>query len=330
MAQIIDEDKTNHPEPKRSKAWLIFGLGLVAAAGFGWQFLSSSGQSVGSLLSGGNVSDPSPTGRPLSSGKISTGGNSSDVTPPASAPTLASSEPSPPTVKEASGSLKMTDLSTPVPSATSPDAAATAALLEKKIAEKKAALASATGKAPQADAAASKTAKADTTTAVTSKITEPAAKTASKVAQAVVAPTETVQGSTPPLKMDKEFRSLLYAVFYRWASADMGPNAKATVAKLIPEAQKGVRIVLTGRTDSSGDPGLNKILADRRAAAIKNAFVNKGVSGSIIETNINTSGETKLNEGTVTPLLPSAGNSRARRVDIYIEAKDGSGGGMKR
>jgi outer membrane protein OmpA-like peptidoglycan-associated protein len=130
--------------------------------------------------------------------------------------------------------------------------------------------------------------------------------------------------------MDKEFRSLLYAVFYRWAAADLGPGARTTVTKLIPEALKGVKIVLTGRTDSSGDAGLNKILAERRAAAIKNAFVNKGVNGSIIETNINTTGETKLNEGTVAPMLPKAGNNRARRVDIYIEAKDGSGGGMKR
>ncbi|MGB8598482.1 MAG: OmpA family protein, partial [Burkholderiales bacterium] len=207
---------------------------------------------------------------------------------------------------------KMTDLSRPAspgsPAAASSKAAAAAdsiASIEKKLADKKAALAAATAKTAPAAAAA-------------------------KVAQADTAPVAVVQGSPPPLKMDKEFRSLLYAVFYRWASADMGPNARATVAKLVPEALKGVKIVLTGRTDITGDPGLNKILAERRADSIRKAFVRKGVNAGIIESNINTSGDDKLNEGTVTPLLPKAGNNRARRVDIYIEAKDGTGGGMKR
>ncbi len=316
MADIYDDANVQRAEKKKSKAWLIFGVGILAAAGFGWQFLSTSGQSVGSLLSGSNSSEPNPTNRPLSSGKISTGSSeaSAEAAAPVAAPALAADSGT--NNASSSGSLKMSDLSTPTPI----DAAATAeaiAKLEKKIAEDKAKLTSASGKITPAD------------TSAVNKATKVDTPAASKVAQAVVAPTTTVQGSTPPLKMDKEFRSLLYAVFYRWASADLGPNARTTVAKLIPEAQKGVRIVLTGRTDSSGDAGLNKILADRRAAAIKQAFISKGVNGSIIETNINTSGETKLNEGTVAPLLPKAGNSRARRVDIYIEAKDGNGGGMK-
>ena len=322
MADIYDDDEEQQTERKSSKAWLIFGVGLLAAAGFGWQFLSSSGQSISSLLSGGSATenrDASPTSRPLSSGKISTGSNGVDAST-APAPTLASSDA--PAVNgvaknESSGSLKMTDLSMPEP----PSAATTAtaesiAAVEKKLADKKAALAAVT-------------AKTAPTPAVTAQATPAPTVAPAKVAQVIAAPAATVQGSTPPLKMDKEFRSLLYAVFYRWASADMGPNARTTVTKLIPEALKGVKIVLTGRTDSTGDAGLNKILAERRAAAIKNAFLSKGVSGSIIETNINTSGETKLNEGTVAPMLPKAGNNRARRVDIYIEAKDGNGGGMK-
>lgn len=322
MADIYDDDEEQQTERKSSKAWLIFGVGLLAAAGFGWQFLSSSGQSISSLLSGGSATenrDASPTSRPLSSGKISTGSNGVDAST-APAPTLASRDA--PAVNgvaknESSGSLKMTDLSMPEP----PSAAITAtaesiAAVEKKLADKKAALAAVT-------------AKTAPTPAVTAQATPAPTVAPAKVAQVIAAPAATVQGSTPPLKMDKEFRSLLYAVFYRWASADMGPNARTTVTKLIPEALKGVKIVLTGRTDSTGDAGLNKILAERRAAAIKNAFVSKGVSGSIIETNINTTGETKLNEGTVAPMLPKAGNNRARRVDIYIEAKDGNGGGMK-
>jgi outer membrane protein OmpA-like peptidoglycan-associated protein len=321
MADIYDDDEVQQTSPKSGKAWLIFGVGLLAAVGFGWQFLSSSGQSLSSLLSGGSASEnrgATPTSRPLSSGKISTGSNGTDT-----APTLDSKD-APVTngtaTNESSGSLKMTDLSmlaapNAAPAAKPADPEAAIAEVTKKLEDKKAALAAVT-------------AKTASDTAVTDKAASD--KTASgKMAQVAVAPAATVQGSTPPLKMDKEFRSLLYAVFYRWASAEMGPNARTTVGKLMPEALKGVKIVLTGRTDSTGDAGLNKILAERRAAAIKTAFVNKGVSGSIIETNINTSGETKLNEGTVTPLLPKAGNNRARRVDIYIEAKDGNGGGMK-
>ncbi len=302
MADIYDDDKTQQADKKSNKAWLIFGVGLLAAAGFGWQYLSAPGQ-----LLGGAAPDTSPTSRPLSSGKISTASdtnNDASVTP-GTAPAL-TSDASTAATNTASGSLKMTDLSTPVPAA----ATATAdsiAKLEGKLAEKKAALASVNSKVAQADPA----------------------PPASKVAQVAVAPTATVQGTTPPLKMDKEFRSLLYAVFYRWASADLGPNARTTVTKLIPEALKGVKIVLTGRTDSSGNPGLNKLLAERRANAIKQAFVSKGVNAGIIESNINTSGDGKLNEGTVAPLLPKDSNSRARRVDIYIEAKDGNGGGMK-
>ncbi|MGB8856228.1 MAG: OmpA family protein [Burkholderiales bacterium] len=306
MAELYDDDKALDTKPKSNKAWLILGAGLLAAAGFGWQYLSNSGQSLGSLVSGGGQTenrDAAPTSRPLSSGKISTGTNGTDTTAPAVA--VAANTPasngtaSTPNGKEASGSLKMTDLSTPsvAPVAAAKDASSTATAiekLEKKLADKKATLAAAAGKVAQAD-------------------TAPVA----------------AQGSTPPLKMDKEFRSLLYAVFYRWASAEMGPNARATVAKLVPEALKGVKIVLTGRTDSTGDPGLNKILAERRADSIRKAFVRKGVNAGIIESNINTSGDDKLNEGTVTPLLPKAGNNRARRVDIYIEAKDGNGGGMK-
>ncbi len=326
MADIYDDDEVEQNSPKSSKAWLIFGVGLLAAAAFGWQFLSNSGHTLSSLLSGGTPTenrDAAPTSRPLSSGKITNGSSGTD-----SAPALANASTTNGTASnESSGSLKMTDLSMPAPPAANPapavnvaDPAAAIAEVTKKLEDKKAALAAVTAKTASDKAAMDKVAadKAASDKAASGKI-----------AQVAVAPAATVQGSTPPLKMDKEFRSLLYAVFYRWASAEMGPNARTTVSKLIPEALKGVKIVLTGRTDSTGDAGLNKILAERRAAAIKNAFVNKGVSGSIIETNINTSGETKLNDGTVTPLLPKAGNSRARRVDIYIEAKDGNGGGMK-
>jgi outer membrane protein OmpA-like peptidoglycan-associated protein len=320
MADIYDDDEVQESSSKGNKAWLILGVGLLAAAGFGWQFLSNSGLTLSSLFGGSSAEnrDAAPTSRPLSSGKISTGGN--DVST-AAAPPLASSDG--PVVNgtarnESSGSLKMTDLSMPeAPSAAPVATTEVIAAAEKKLADKKAALAAITAKTAPAPA-------------VTAQATPAPTVAPAKVAQVIAAPAATVQGSTPPLKMDKEFRSLLYAVFYRWAAADLGPSARTTVTKLIPEALKGVKIVLTGRTDSSGDAGLNKILAERRAAAIKNAFVNKGVNGSIIETNINTTGETKLNEGTVAPMLPKAGNNRARRVDIYIEAKDGSGGGMKR
>jgi outer membrane protein OmpA-like peptidoglycan-associated protein len=318
MANILDDDNEMPAAKSSGKGWLIFGAGLLAAFGFGWHFLNTPDSPLLSVFGGASSSEQSASAaskQPLTSGKISTGGNESAVTSVPDAKTdngdLAANAAAA-ARNAAMGKLQTTPtlagaqvVDNPPPTAAPtpapiPTAAPTAAPTPAKTAA----------------AAGQVTAKTDAVAKAPATLTAP-----SKMAA--------VDSPTPSLKMDKEFRSLLYAVFYRWASAEMGPNASKTVAKLVPEALKGVRIVLTGRTDSTGDMGLNKVLAERRANAIKSAFVSKGVNAGIIESNINTSGETKLNEGTVTPLLPSAGNSRARRVDIYIEAKDGNGGGMK-
>ncbi len=337
MANIQDDhDNVTEPHQKRGKAWLIFGLGLVAAAGFGWQFFANSGQSVGSLLGASSSPDSNAANgatRPQISGKISTGTNGEGTTPAAPMPTMTSNSasvtpadslatPAPGSAnaidgKPVSGTVlagKMTKFgeaeSAPPMSTPAPPATATAKVADAAKAPAAAKTAAVT-KSPELTRIAD-VAKPKTTEPV--KMTPPGDPKGTPISS---------------LKMDKEFRSLLYAVFYRWASADLGKSGRSTVARLIPEALKGNKIVLTGRTDITGDAGLNKILAERRANSIKQAFVKKGVNASIIESNINTSGESKLAEGTVTPLLPKAGNNRARRVDIYIEAKDGSSGGMK-
>lgn len=124
---------------------------------------------------------------------------------------------------------------------------------------------------------------------------------------------------TTKLKLDREFRSLLYSVFFRYASAQLGPSGRSTVANLHDEALNATHIVLTGRTDTSGDPVLNEKLAQQRADAVKRGFSKIGVQSSVIDTRIDTSGKTELEPGTVTPLLPQIDVLRARRVDIFIE-----------
>jgi outer membrane protein OmpA-like peptidoglycan-associated protein len=306
MANILDDEDAIPAAKSSGKGWLIFGAGLLAAFGFGWHFLNTPDSPLISLF--GGTSEPAASKQPLTSGKIVTGGNGNGTEPAVT---------SVPDLKTGStdGSL----------AADAAAAARTAAMVKLQP--------SPTMGATVVDNAAVPTAT-PTPAKAAAAVEQVSAKTdtTAKAPAALTAPTKmaAADSPTPTLKMDKEFRSLLYAVFYRWASAEMGPNASRTVAKLVPEALKGDRIVLTGRTDSTGDAALNKVLAERRANAIKQAFVSKGVNASIIESNINTSGDAKLNQGTVTPLLPQAGNNRARRVDIYIEAKDGTGGGMKR
>lgn len=126
----------------------------------------------------------------------------------------------------------------------------------------------------------------------------------------------------PALRIEPVFKSYLYAVFFTYGSARIGPNGQATVERLAAEAKGADEIVLTGRTDRSGDAKRNEELARRRVDAVRMAMLSKGTSDDAVKVRIDTAESGQIAPGTWNPAIPRAQHLRARRVDIHIQRKE--------
>lgn len=76
-----------------------------------------------------------------------------------------------------------------------------------------------------------------------------------------------------------------YLVFFNLNSAELSPEATEIVAQAADSAQgQDVPIVITGFTDTTGSPQYNQVLSERRAAAVADAMIARGVDATRITT----------------------------------------------
>lgn len=97
--------------------------------------------------------------------------------------------------------------------------------------------------------------------------------------------------------------------------ADLRPDAEAHMGKLVQfvQSKPDKRIRIEGHTDSSGGAAINQALSLRRAQAVRDALVAKGVDASRIEV---------AGVGSAQPVAPNStaeGRARNRRVEVILE-----------
>ena len=77
-----------------------------------------------------------------------------------------------------------------------------------------------------------------------------------------------------------------YLVFFDWDKSNITPAADKVLADIVTALNRNqsARIQVVGHTDTSGSPQYNQGLSVRRAEAIRNALVAKGVPAGSITT----------------------------------------------
>src|SRR5690606_12962696 len=108
-------------------------------------------------------------------------------------------------------------------------------------------------------------------------------------------------------------------VLFETDRTELAPGADATLDRLAEflASNPGRNIVIEGHTDSTGDAGYNRGLSRKRAAAVRDALVQRGVDGSRIE--IRALGE----EFPVATNETTAGRQLNRRVEIVLSDEQG-------
>ncbi|MBR6017143.1 MAG: OmpA family protein [Paludibacteraceae bacterium] len=122
------------------------------------------------------------------------------------------------------------------------------------------------------------------------------------------------------LAAEKAFRESVESVSVHFdiAGAELNmPEAEQNIVDQLCErmkADRSMKIVITGHTDNSGDPEQNlRYFGMRRAKALKNYMVNKGVSADQIRCD---------SKGQTEPVAPNdtrANRAKNRRADIRFE-----------
>ena len=107
----------------------------------------------------------------------------------------------------------------------------------------------------------------------------------------------------------------VHPVYFDTAQATLGPKAQATLeqaAKVLKD-NPSYKFSLVGSTDSRGGDAYNQALGQRRAAAVRDYLVGRGVSADRLTTA--SVGETKPAASNDTP----QGRAENRRVDVVIQ-----------
>jgi peptidoglycan-associated lipoprotein len=110
--------------------------------------------------------------------------------------------------------------------------------------------------------------------------------TADATARVTVNAPPAVQVPTNTMSSEEEFRANVQDIFYDYDSADVRPDAQATLSKdasyLV--SHPDIKIVIGGYCDERGSNEYNIGLGQNRGDAAKNALVNAGVAGNRIRT----------------------------------------------
>jgi len=105
-----------------------------------------------------------------------------------------------------------------------------------------------------------------------------------------------------------------YLVFFDWDRADLTARAREIIAEAANNSRRvqSTRIEVAGHADRSGTPQYNQRLSQRRAEAVANELVSRGIGRN--EISVSAYGESR-------PLVPTADGVREpqnRRVEIVL------------
>lgn len=132
-------------------------------------------------------------------------------------------------------------------------------------------------------------------------------------------PAATAPVSEPAFDVDPnapmEVENAMYLVFFDWDQSTLGPGAQSVLDAVAAEVSKRslTSINVVGHADKSGPNDYNQKLAQRRANAVRDALVQRGINASMI--NISSRGEDE-------PLVETADNVREpanRRAQISFQ-----------
>jgi OmpA-OmpF porin, OOP family len=118
---------------------------------------------------------------------------------------------------------------------------------------------------------------------------------------------------TPPAPLPPP-RQQVYLVFFDWDKYNITPEGMQIIQLAANQYKAGgsVRLTVTGYTDTSGSPGYNQRLSERRANAVANALVRLGVARS--DMAISGRGENDLR----VPTPDGVREPQNRRVEIVF------------
>ncbi len=128
-----------------------------------------------------------------------------------------------------------------------------------------------------------------------------------------MAPIEPVAEAAPPMAPE----DAMYLVFFDWDKATIGPGGQDVINAVADEIMKRKdtlkKVNIVGHADTSGPDTYNDKLSLRRANAVRDALIKRGVDAAVL--NVASRGETE-------PLVQTADNVREpanRRANISFE-----------
>ena len=125
-------------------------------------------------------------------------------------------------------------------------------------------------------------------------------------------PAPTVQAEEPPPMVPEE---AMYLVFFNWDSASLSSGAMNVLDAIAEEVSKNTpsQINVNGHADTSGSKEYNKKLAFKRANAVRDALVKRGVPESLMV--VDSRGEEEL----LVETLDNVREPANRRVNISFQ-----------
>jgi OOP family OmpA-OmpF porin len=107
----------------------------------------------------------------------------------------------------------------------------------------------------------------------------------------------------------------MYLVFFNWDSATLSAGAKNVLDAVAEEVAKNPpsQVVIDGHADTSGNKDYNQRLGFKRANAVRDALVERGINPDLV--SVDSSGEEKLLVETADDIREPAN----RRVNISFK-----------
>jgi OOP family OmpA-OmpF porin len=125
---------------------------------------------------------------------------------------------------------------------------------------------------------------------------------------------EQVQSAYAPLFAAAPLPPARFVLYFRTGGTQLTPESQQALARVMAETQRysGAEIVLIGHTDTTSTQEANDALSLRRAALVRDMFVQRGFPPSRVEATGR--GEREL----AVPTRDGVEESRNRRVEILV------------